>query len=259
MLTQEQVQFYQDNGYLLVKGLFSKEEAFKLRAEAHAIAERLLNAGRDIDATWGSANEAGGMRGSTVLMNCHDVQFYSGAFSRMLVDGNFTEASSQVMGTPNIQLHHTKMFIKPPEKGSPFPMHQDYHYFPHEKDSMIAAIVHLDSAPLEKGCVRVYPGSHKLGRLEQISEGGWHLPASDYSLEGATACPAEAGDVLFFSYLTIHGSGINVSNEARTTVLVQMRDPDDPPTEKTHISRGQGTMLRGICAKASPWPPAEAM
>ena len=39
------------------------------------------------------------------------------------------------------------------------------------------------------------------------------------------ACEAEAGDVLFFSYLTIHGSGVNVSNEARTTLLVRIRDP----------------------------------
>ena len=58
--------------------------------------------------------------------------------------------------------------------------------------------------------------------------------------------PARAGDVLFFSYLTIHGSGINVSNEARTTLLVQMRDPTDPPTIDAHRSRGQGMMLRGV-------------
>jgi hypothetical protein len=51
---------------------------------------------------------------------------------------------------------------------------------------------------------------------------------------------------LFFSYLTIHGSGVNVSSEARTTLLVQMRDPADPPTVKTHESRGQGMLLRGI-------------
>jgi hypothetical protein len=52
--------------------------------------------------------------------------------------------------------------------------------------------------------------------------------------------------VLFFSYLTIHGSGINVSPEARTTLLIQMRDPSDPPSKKTHESRGQGMMLRGF-------------
>uniref|UniRef100_UPI003752B185 phytanoyl-CoA dioxygenase family protein n=1 Tax=Armatimonas sp. TaxID=1872638 RepID=UPI003752B185 len=59
-------------------------------------------------------------------------------------------------------------------------------------------------------------------------------------------CPAEAGDVLFFSYLTIHGSGINASSEARTTLLIQMRDPLDPPCIRTHESRGQGMMLAGV-------------
>ena len=59
-------------------------------------------------------------------------------------------------------------------------------------------------------------------------------------------CPANAGDVVFFNYLTIHGSGINASSEARTTLLVQMRDPTDPPLKRTHESRGQGMMLAGV-------------
>src|SRR5437016_7187893 len=84
-----------------------------------------------------------------------------------------------------------------------------------------------DDAPLEKGCVCVVPGSHKLGPLEHHAEGSWHLPLEQYPLESALPCPARAGDVLFLSYLTIHGSGLNVSNEPRTTLLVQMRDPTD--------------------------------
>jgi ectoine hydroxylase-related dioxygenase (phytanoyl-CoA dioxygenase family) len=57
---------------------------------------------------------------------------------------------------------------------------------------------------------------------------------------------AEAGDVLVFSYLTIHGSGVNTSTEARTTWLVQFRDPADLPVGDEHtFSRGQGMMLRG--------------
>ena len=57
--------------------------------------------------------------------------------------------------------------------------------------------------------------------------------------------------MLFFSYLTVHGSGVNTSSEARTTLLVQMRDPEDPPTIVTHLSRGQGMMLRGVDPTAS--------
>jgi ectoine hydroxylase-related dioxygenase (phytanoyl-CoA dioxygenase family) len=251
MLTQEQLAFYNQNGYLLVKGLLSRAEAATLRQESHTLIERLA-AQANIDATWGSAREAVMQAKTTQLLHCHDVQFYAAAFARLIVDERLTEAAAQIIGGPNVQLHHTKLFIKPPEKGSPFPMHQDHPFFPHAKHSMIAAILHFDDAPEEKGCVRVVPGSHKDGPLEHIQSGGWHLPFEQYPIEAAVACPAEAGDALFFSYLTIHGSGVNVSSEARTTLLVQMRDPADPPTVKTHESRGQGMILRGIDPTARP-------
>jgi ectoine hydroxylase-related dioxygenase (phytanoyl-CoA dioxygenase family) len=244
MLTAEQRTFYEDNGYLLVKGLLTKAEAAAFRQECHALAER-LSAHKNIDATWGSAREALQQAKQTQLLHCHDVQFQSAAFSRLIVDERLTGIAAEIIGGPNVQLHHNKMFIKPPEKGSPFPMHQDHPFFPHERHSMIAAILHFDDAPVEKGCVRVVPGSHKLGPLQHVESGGWHLPFEQYPIESALPCPASAGDALFFSYLTIHGSGINSSDEARTTLLVQMRDPSDPPTIKTHESRGQGMMLRG--------------
>ena len=243
ILTDEQIEFYQENGYLLVKGLFSREEAACYRQAGHELMARIYGESLGGDG-WGSSKALS--EKSTQLQHCHDVQFYDAAFARLIVDERFTQAASQVMGTPNVQLHHTKMFVKPPENGAPFPMHQDTPYFPHDQHSMIAAIVHFDDAPLEKGCVRVVPGSHKRGLLQHNSQGGYHLPLSEYRLEDATPCPAQAGDALFFSYLTIHGSGINQGNEARTTILVQMRDPEDTPTINTHNSRGQSMMLRGV-------------
>jgi len=251
MLSPEQIEFYRENGYILVKGLLSPEEAALYRQETHDLAAR-LSAHKNMDATWGSAREAMPEAKDTKIMHCHNVQFYSAAFSKLLVNERMTGVAADIIGSPNVQLHHTKMFIKPPEKGSPFPMHQDAPYFPHDRHSMIAVIIHFDSAPIEKGCVRVVPGSHKLGILEHSSQGGWHLPFEQYPIASAVPCEAEAGDALFFSYLTIHGSGVNVSQEARTTVLIQMRDPEDPPTIKTHESRGQGMMLRGVDPLATP-------
>jgi ectoine hydroxylase-related dioxygenase (phytanoyl-CoA dioxygenase family) len=243
MLTQDQVDFYRENGYLLVEGMFSAEEAAAFRQEAHALIERLQQIS-SVEATWESAK--GVTMTKTSLLHCHNVQFHSALFTRLLVDERLTGAASQIIGSPNVQLHHNKLFIKPPEKGSPFPMHQDEPFFPHDNHSMIAAVVHFDNAPLEKGCIRVVPGSYKQGPIPHEREGGWHLPFEQYPLESSVACPAKAGDVLFFSYLTIHGSGVNTSNEARTTLLIQMRDPADPPTELVHLSRGQGMMLRGF-------------
>ncbi|HEX8550804.1 MAG TPA: phytanoyl-CoA dioxygenase family protein [Abditibacteriaceae bacterium] len=244
MLTEQQLEFYRENGYILVEGVFDAEECAVYRDELHAFAER-LGRQRDIDATWGSARAGVAGAQHTKLLHSHDVQFYLASMARLIVDKRLTEPASQIIG-PNVQLHHTKMFIKPPEKGSPFPMHQDEPYFPHVNHSMIAAIIHFDDAPLEKGCVRVVPGSHKKGPIPHEGEGSWHLPFDDYPVESAVPCPAKAGDVLFFSYLTIHGSGINVSDQARTTMLVQMRDPADTPTIRTHESRGQGMILHGI-------------
>jgi ectoine hydroxylase-related dioxygenase (phytanoyl-CoA dioxygenase family) len=97
----------------------------------------------------------------------------------MMLDPRFTSIAQSIIG-PNVQLHHSKMFIKPPEKGSPFPMHQDYPYFPHDKNSMIAAIIHFDDAPIEKGCVRVYPGTHKLGPIDDGGTRDHSLPKDKY-------------------------------------------------------------------------------
>lgn len=164
VLSPEQKAAYDENGFLLVKNLLTAEEAADYRRECHALAERLMEK-RNIDATWGSARAAVAEAAQTQIYHCHDVQFYSAAFSRLLVNDRLTGVASDIIGSPNVQLHHTKMFIKPPEKGSPFPMHQDCPYFPHDHHSMIAVILHFDDAPIAKGCVRVVPGSHKLVRL----------------------------------------------------------------------------------------------
>lgn len=238
-LSDAESDFYQKNGYIHVKGLLSREEANGYRQELHELAERVSTT----DATWSSVRTADPAK-RTRISHCHDVQFYSAAFSRLLVDPRLTRVAQGLIG-PNVQLHHTKMFIKPPENGSPFPMHQDYPYFPHQKHSVIAVIIHFDDAPVEKGCVRVVPGTHKLGPIESVGE-DHHLPEDRYSIEKALPLPAQAGDAIFMSYLLVHGSGVNRSNEARTTVLIQMRDPTDIPLVEKHGSRGQGMMLAGI-------------
>ena len=248
-LTAEQAKSYQETGYVLVKNVISKTEAAALRQEMHELSGR-LRAIKETNATWDSAQSAG-----TQLYHCHDVQFQSALVSRLIVDARLTSLMQGCIG-PNVQLHHTKMFIKPPEKGSPFPMHQDQPYFPHAKHSMAAAIVHFDDATPEKGCVAVYPSSHKLGPIAPDNPRDRSLSMQKYNLENATLCPAEAGDVLIFNYLTIHGSGVNASNEARTTLLIQFRDPTDAPLVDTHKSQGQGMMLAGIdptCQNLPAW------
>lgn len=247
-LSDQEQDFYQQNGYLHIRGLIDKDEAEGYRNALHALAERRGTAANS--SPWSSvraADPAGQLR----ITRCHDVQYECADFGRLILDPRLTGRAQALIG-PNVQLHHTKMFIKPPESGAPFPMHQDHPYFPHEKHSVIAVIIHFDDAPEEKGCLRVVPGSHKRGPIEAVGQ-DHHLPEGSYAADQVVALPAKAGDAIFFSYFLFHGSGVNVSDEPRTTLLVQMRDPLDRPLTEGHASRGQGLMLAGINPERAPF------
>ena len=189
-----------------------------------------------------------------VLKGFHNVQYHDAVFTRAVAHPRLVEVLTQVIG-PNVQLHHTKMLVKPPEKGAPFPMHQDYPYFPHERHSVLAASVHLDDTDEENGCLYLIPGSHDWGPLEAHGES----KTLEYGLGSGTPCPAAAGDVLLFNYLTVHGSGVNRSARTRRNVLFQYRDPADPPLLRDggedHVDWGMGLMVAGSNSGFWAWRP----
>jgi ectoine hydroxylase-related dioxygenase (phytanoyl-CoA dioxygenase family) len=235
---------YREQGFVLVRGVFDRNAIAQMRTEADAMLERVVAAGRNVEATWqGSWREE--LTGKPSVASIHDVQYHSAYFMRVITDARLTGAVAQLIGD-NVQLHHTKYHVKPPAVGAPFPMHQDYPYFPHEAHTMLAAAIHIDAADVENGCLCAVPGSHKLGPLPHRTDGHHFLPLSEWPLERAIPCEAAAGDVLMLNYLTVHGSYVNQSVRPRRLLLVQMRSPLDRPTVKTHLSPGQGTMLSGI-------------
>lgn len=243
MLTPEQVTFYRDNGYLLIPAVFNTVEIDAMRGACDAVIQRAREARHNPSFLWKGRFLTEEERSNLDINGIHDAQFHDAVFSRMLLHGGLLSAIASLIG-PNIQLHHTKIVAKPPERGAPFPMHQDYPYFPHERHTMLAASIHLDDASEDNGCLRVVPGSHLLGPLP-LDPSGLFLPPEQYPVQDALACPARAGDVLVFNYLTIHGSGLNTSDRPRRNWLIQVRDPEDHPTMDVHVSRGQGMMLYG--------------
>ncbi len=242
MITQEQVDFYRENGYLLVKGVFSSTEVEEMRTATDAIIDRAAQSKFNRSDTWQGDYLPPEQLKKLVLKGFHDVHYHDAAFTRALCHPNMAAVLSRLIG-PNVQVHHSKMLVKPPEKGAAFPMHQDYPYFPHAKHSMIAASIHLDDSDMENGCLCVIPGTHKNGPMPHV--GAHYLDHQEYPISSGTPCPASAGDVLFFNYLTIHGSGINRSLRPRRNILVQYRDPEDLPTEEVHVNWGQGLMVCG--------------
>lgn len=242
MIKAQDVDFYNEQGYLLVKGVFNQTEVEEMRLAVGKIIDRAAQAQKDTNHAWQGDFMPKEELKKLVLKGFHDVQYHDASFMRAIVHANMTAVLSQIIG-PNVQLHHSKMLVKPPENGAAFPMHQDHPYFPHKQHTMLAASVHLDDANVENGCLHVIPGSHKQGEIPHI--GKHYLNAKEYPISMGTPCPAEAGDVLFFNYLTIHGSPANLSDRTRRNVLFQYRSATDFPTENTHINWGQGLMVCG--------------
>ncbi|HEY0827132.1 MAG TPA: phytanoyl-CoA dioxygenase family protein [Bacilli bacterium] len=242
MITQQDVDFYKENGFLKVSGVFNAQEVEDMRNATDDIVKRAAQTKYDANAQWqGDFLPAEELK-KLVLKGFHDAHYHDAAFTRAVTHPNMVAILQQIIG-PNVQLHHTKLLLKPPENGAAFPMHQDYPYFPHEQHTMLAASVHMDDTDLENGCLHVIPGSHKQGPLPHV--GTHYLNHKEYPVTMGTPCLAKAGDVLFFNYLTIHGSMQNRSNRDRRNVLFQYRAAEDLPTNKDHVNWGQGMMICG--------------
>ena len=115
---------------------------------------------------------------------------------------------------------------------------------------MIAGIIHVSDATDEMGCLRVYPGSHKLGRIEGSDGRRQNDVIDQYPIEDATIVEAEAGDVVFFHYFTLHGSMPNRSQRTRKTVLCQLYAGTDQVEDGNHHP-DERMVLRGWNHKIS--------
>ena len=229
--------FFEENGYYLARGVFAPNELSELENDFDRIVDQLQRGKEQVDARWtGAAMERLGALGTSVI-HTHNVQTFSATWLRALMHEKFLGGAKAILG-PDVILHHSKLFMKPPGKGAPFPMHQDWEYFPTVNDTMIAAVVHVSDATDDMGCFRVYPGSHKLGRrkgMQGQGSGENQELVEKYPLENATVLEAQPGDVLYFHYFTLHGSKPNISPKTRKTVLVQMHAGDDEIEEgNTH-------------------------
>ncbi len=221
---------FAEDGYYLAKGVFSPAEVRELEIEFDHIVSQLQSGDEELNAKWSGPEMEKLSTEKMVVLHTHNVQRFSAKWAKAMYQERFLQVATDILG-PDVVLHHSKLFQKPGEKGAPFPVHQDWTYFPTEKDAMIAGIIHVSRATDEMGCLRVYPGSHKLGRVADSSGHVSNEILEKHPLSGATPLEAEPGDVVFFHYFTLHGSMPNRSPHIRKTVLMQMHAGDDQVEE----------------------------
>ncbi len=245
MLTAEQIDFFNENGYVHIQSVFSPYEIKAMSDELDRLIEDWAITNMGWSGPWRQVYMSPDVEKRSMLTHLHDLHFYSEAWCQAVANPRLTETVADLLG-PNVELHHTTLHCKPPETGMPFPMHQDSPFYQHEGFAYVDALVHLDDATEENGCLKFLPGTHRNGHLEHITQNcSPHLPTDRYRIQDAVSCPARAGDVVVFSIYTVHGSEINRTNRWRRLVRIGYRDPLCKQIAGQSLGRA-GLMVRGL-------------
>jgi ectoine hydroxylase-related dioxygenase (phytanoyl-CoA dioxygenase family) len=249
MLTHEQIDFYNENGYLHIPQIFTPAETNELSDELDRLVQEWAFTSEGWTGPWRQAYMDATTEKKSKLTAMHDLQFYSEPWMRAVTNQRLVESISDLLG-PNVELHHSTLHIKPPQTGHPFPMHQDNPFYFHKDGRYVDVLVHLDDTRHENGEIRFLAGSNKLGALEHVVKmpDGTpctpHLPTDKYALEDTVPVPAKRGDVVLFNIYTIHGSYINSTKQPRRLVRVGYRDPENEQVYGQSMGR-PGLMVRG--------------
>lgn len=149
---------------------------------------------------------------------------------------------------PNILCYSMAFRTKNPDGKTHAGWHQDGAYNPIQPILVIGALA-LADCTVAHGCLKVIPGSHKTGALPHTDTGnpdsilsrGQYITA-DIDETKAVDIVLKAGEIGLFNAEIIHSSGINVSNERRLILLVEMM----PTHTEVRAHRDTAMLVRGV-------------
>jgi phytanoyl-CoA hydroxylase len=247
MSPAEQKAFYDEQGYIVHPELLSQDEVAVLRA---ALAE-VLEESKGLTENNEKFSVTRGDDGNYYVRRIFNPIKQHQAFHDAMCHPRILDAVEALIG-PNIQLHHSKLNLKPPtSREARFEWHQDYPFFPHSNYDLVAVLVHIDEATKENGCLRIIPGSHKNGPQIHVfaRDGAFSSKLEDQSVLGDEAswhyaeCPA--GGVELHHCNMLHSSTANRGDKPRSVLIFQYRAADNAQLGGSSGAFGAGTIVRG--------------
>jgi phytanoyl-CoA hydroxylase len=231
VISREQVEFYNENGYVVVEDLLDATMLDRLRS---VIAEFVAKAGsvtahnEIYDLEPGHRPDAPRVRRIKTPHKWHPL------FLEAVRDPRMVSVLKALLG-PDVRLHGSKLNMKSPHYGSPVEWHQDWAFYPHTNDDILAIGVMLDDVELENGPLQVLPGTHRIEKVwDHHLEGRFcgamdptATPDLDYSK--AVACTGKAGSCSFHHVRLVHGSAQNTSDRPRHLLLYEAAAADAWP------------------------------
>lgn len=224
-LTQEQIDFFNENGYLSNIKLLEEWQINQLNEELAAIADPNHP---DHDLFYQFFSNAS-TDANSVLFHALGAWRITPGFHDILWNPAFAMASSQLLGNKAVRFWHDQLFCKPANHGGVVAWHQDYSYWTRTSPLQhLTCWVGLDDATTENGCMYYVPGSHRWGLLDKPELAGDMEGLMEFLTEEQKEqfkpIPIELkkGYGTFHHPLLVHGSYENRSNRQRRAFVLNM-------------------------------------
>lgn len=227
-ITQDQIHFFHDNGYLSGIKVLEPDQVDTLLGELAGLQAPHFS-GRDLFYEFNS-NES--LDPTRVLFHALGAWRACPGFHDILWNPAFTVPASQLLDGP-VRFWHDQLFCKPAKHGGVVAWHQDYSYWTRTKPmEHLTCWIALDDASVDNGCVHYVPRSHRwdllpitglAGDMDSIKE----ILSPDQLQEFNNPVPVELkkGYATFHHPLLVHGSFANsTERQRRATVINVFRD-----------------------------------
>ena len=228
MISDEQVAAYHRDGWLVVDDVLDAGEL----AQAHAIIDEKVEAARGLTAHTDIYDlEPDHKPDAPRVRRIKTPHKHTPYFMDFARNPKLVAILQRLLGSDAIRLHGSKINMKSPAGGSPVEWHQDWAFYPHTNDDILAVGVMLDDCTVENGAMLMLSGSHKGPVYDHHADGyfaGAMNPA-DVDLSNAVPCVGRAGSMSFHHVRTMHGSAENRSTRPRTLLLYEFAAADAWP------------------------------
>ena len=234
MLTREQVEHYRREGYVVVERLLGAETLAELRRvtnEVVATAHGLVAHTKVLDLEPSHTSERPRVRRIKSPHLAHPFYWDMAGHPPVM-------AALEPLIGPHIRVRAGgKVNLKSPGFGAPVEWHQDWAFYPHTNDDVLAVGVLLDDMDEGNGPMMVLPRSH-LGPVHDHHAdgafcGGIDVERAPVDLSGAVVLTAPAGSVTIHHARLVHGSAVNRSERPRRVLFFEYSAADAWPLAGT--------------------------
>jgi ectoine hydroxylase-related dioxygenase (phytanoyl-CoA dioxygenase family) len=238
LLSKEQVDFFNENGYLAGVKMLDETQVETLREELTGLADT-SHPGHHLFYEFHS-NES--TDPGTILFHALGAWRITNGFHDVLWNPRFLVAASQLLGNKSVRFWHDQLFWKPAKTGGVVAWHQDYSYWTRTKPAAhLTCWCGLDDSTKANGCLQYIAGSHRWGLLPKPVIAGDLDSIRDYLDDTQKKhfgypkyAEVKAGEAVFHHSFTLHGSGENKSNQPRRAFVINVfedgviSDSDEP-------------------------------